>query len=148
MTDTSMELVVPTTGEVVNLDDPMSVVSALTEIRDLESRLREIKGVLTDAIVAESRRQGTKTIELPDGRKAEVKGGEEVTWDSEMLERDLRALGMPEDRIREIVVEEVAYHVDTVKAKQAARANDEYALAVDAARSVMPRRPSVSIRRP
>jgi hypothetical protein len=148
MTDTSMELIVPTTGEVVNLDDPMSVVSALTEIRDLESRLREIKGVLTDAIVAESRRQGTKTIVLPDGRKAEVKGGEDTEWDHVALEHRLRSLGMPETRIREIVVEEVSYRVDTVKAKQAARANHEYAEAVEEFGKVRERRPSISIRRP
>lgn len=142
-----MELVVPTTGEIVNLDDPQSVVSALTEIRDLESRLREIKGVLTDAIVAESRRRGTRTLLLPDGRKAEVKGGEDVEWACEALEARLRALGMPEEDIREIVVEEITYRVDPVRAKRAAGANPDYAEAVEASREVRERRPSVSIRR-
>jgi len=58
----------------------------------------------------------------------------------------LRAAGMPEDRIREVVVEEVSWTVAAVKANQAARANPEYAAAVDRARQVVETRPTIAIK--
>lgn len=141
------ELILPHSGELVSLTDTAAVCRALDELRDLEIRVRELKAMLTDAVVDESRRQGSKTLHLPGNLHAEVKGGEKVLWDAQQLESDLRDLGMPEERIREIVVEEVSYTVAAAKAKQAARANEDYAAAVESARTVVEVRPSVSVKR-
>lgn len=146
--ETGTELVVlPTTGEIISLDDPAACCQALEDIRDLEHRLKTLKTMLTEAVAAESARVGSKTLTLPGGLTATVRSGEKVVWDAQALEADLRALGMPEERIREIVVEEVSYTVQAVEAKRAASANPDYAAAVEAARSTLEGRPSVSIKR-
>ena len=70
MSEPSMELVVAGVGEIVNLNDAPACVAALSAIRDLESRLREAKAILTDAVAEECKRRGTKTLDLPAGGKA------------------------------------------------------------------------------
>jgi len=141
----STEIILPT-GEIVNLADPAACARAIEDLRDFSYRIQEIKGALMDALVAESKRQGTKTLHLPDGSKVEIKGGERAVWDAQQLEADLRSAGMPEERIREIVVEEVSWTVAAAKANQAARANPDYARAVEAARSTIETRPTVAIK--
>jgi hypothetical protein len=133
-------------GTLVDLTDPAQCAWALLYIRDLESRLREFKGAFTDAIVEHSQKVGSKTLHLGE-QKVEVKGGEKVVWDAQQLEEDLRAAGMPEKRIREIVVEEVSYTVQAVEAKKAARANPVYDEAVGRARQPVETRPTISITR-
>ncbi len=134
-------------GTLVDLQDPAQCAWALLYVRDLESNLREFKGAFTDALVQHSQRVGSKTLNLDDGQKVEIKGGEKVVWDAQQLEDDLRAAGMPEERIREIVVEEVSYRVQAVEAMKAARANADYAIAVARARHVTEARPTISIRK-
>lgn len=146
MSETSTELVVLPDGQLVNLADPAACARALEDLRDLSSRINEAKGAIVDSLVAESRRQGTKTLHLPDGFKVEIRGGERTVWDAQQLETDLRAAGMPEDRIREIVVEEVSWTVAAAKANQAARANPEYGAAVEKARSSVETRPTIAIK--
>ena len=107
MSEPGTDLVLPS-GELVSLGDTAACVRALDELRDLESRIRELKGMLTDAIQDESRRQGTKTLTLNGGIQALVKGGEKVLWDAQALEAGLREAGMGEERIRQIVIEEVS----------------------------------------
>ena len=133
-------------GTLVDLADTAQCAWALLYIRDLESNLREFKGAFTDAIVAHSQKAGSKTLHLEDGQKVEVKGGEKIVWDAQQLEDDLRAAGMDEERIREIVVEEVSYTVQAREAGKAARANKAYAEAVERARHVTEVRPTISIR--
>lgn len=139
-------LVVPGTGEVVDLDDYRSCAFALDSIRDIEANLREIKSELNRAIRSEAERQGTRTLELPDGRKAVISGGVETVYDPERLEHGLREAGMPEDRIREIIEETVTYKVKAVEAKRAAAANSEYAYIVDSCRTETESPVRVSIR--
>ena len=129
--DLSEELAIPGTGELVNLEDETQCVTALASLRDFEQMIREAKSVLTNAIVERSRVLGTKTIELADGSKAEVRGGSETTYDAEAIESGLRALGMPEERIREIVVEQVSYKISAREAKKAAAANSDYATVIE-----------------
>lgn len=142
--ETSTELVVPGIGEVVNLDDPRQVSLALDAVRDLERTLRAVKGELTRAIVHASEIAGTKTLYL-EGVKAVVKSGPVTVYDAEAIEAGLRQAGMPEDRIREIVVETVTYSVAAVKAKQAAGANPAYAAVIDANKREEEKDPSVSL---
>lgn len=145
--DPHEEIVVPGVGELVNLSDYQSCATALDGIRDLESKLREIKGLLSSAIQAEATRQGTKTLELADGRKAVLSGGKEVEYDAELLASELEIAGMPEDRIAQIVVPTVSYKVSAVKAKQAAAANPIYADIIESCRREVETPVRVSLRR-
>ena len=129
--DEHQALVLPGTGQVVNPNNEVECVQALVAVRDFEQQIREAKSALTAAVVERARVMGTKTIHLPNGSRAEIKGGQEVVYDAQQLETELRALGMPEDRIRQIVREEVTYKVNAQEAKRAAAANPEYAAVVE-----------------
>jgi hypothetical protein len=128
------ELVIPGSGELVDLSDERQCVKALLAVREFEQQLRAAKAALTEAVVERSRLLGEKTITLSDGLRAEIRGGSEVVYDAQALEADLRALGMPEERLREIIIEEVAYKVSAREAKRAASANPQYAAVVASAR--------------
>lgn len=141
------DLILPT-GEIIALADTAACAVALHELRALEDRIKEAKDALTDAILAEGKRQGKRTLHLPEGVVAIVKPGGRVLWDAHQLEDDLREAGMPEERIREIIQEEVSYTVKAAEAKRAATANPVYAKAVSAARREVEGKPYVSVQRP
>jgi hypothetical protein len=141
------ELAIPGTGELVDLSDTPACVAALDALRNYESLIREAKATLTRAVIEEATRQGVRSIELPDGSRAEVSPPSEIVWDAELLEDRLREAGMPEERISQIVEQTVMLKVKTVEAKKAAAANPEYASAVEEARSEQPKAQYVSIRR-
>jgi hypothetical protein len=140
----STDLVLPTTGEVVEWEDVNSLARALDWVRGVESELRSAKASLQQAIAEQARIQGTKTLALEDGRKAIVSGGTRVSWDAQALYAGLVALGMPQERILEIV--QVEYKVNANEAKRAAGANPEYAVLVEACRHEEPAPVSVSLR--
>ena len=117
----------------------------LTEIRDLESQLREAKAALTDALAAEFSRRGTKTLEL-NGMKASLSGGSEVIWDIEVLD-ELRDLGLPEDRMDALVTTEVTHKVNASVAKAIAAANPNYAEVIERAKNVIPKAVYVTVKR-
>ena len=146
MTEPGTELVLPT-GEIVSLTDTAACAVALDELRALEQRIKDVKAALTEAVATESARQGSKTLSLPGGVTVLVRDGEKVMWDAQRLEKDLREAGMPEERIRQIVIEEISYTVQAREAKRAATANPAYAHAVAAARSTVAGRPSVTVKR-
>jgi len=139
------DLVVPVIGTVVDLGNTADCARALQDIRDLEWRLRETKAALVDAIVQHSKEEGSKTIHF-EGGKVEVRGDSETVYDAEEIEQGLRAAGMPEHRIREIVVEQVSYKVAALEAKRAAGANPEYAKVIEAHKRVVEKTPSVSVK--
>jgi len=140
----SEELVVPGVGSVVDLTSVESCATALNDIRDYERQYRYIKQELTEALVKASEVEGTKTLHFAGG-KATVKTGEEWVYDPEEIEVGLRAAGMPEHRIREIVKETVSYKVDAVQAKQAQSANHEYDRVIGDNKRLEQKQPSVSI---
>ena len=144
---TGEELVVPVTGEIVDLSNETQCAQALAALRDAESQIREIKAVLTAAIVERAKLLGTQTLTLENGMKAVLKGGTETIYDATEIERQLRVLGMPEERIREIVIEEVSYKVSAKEAKRAAAANDEYAAVVNSAKQTIEKPHYISIQR-
>lgn len=127
-------LVNPATGELVVLTDANACAHALNTIREIENRLRDAKGVLTDAIAQEASRQGARTLQLADGWRAEVTYAARITWDVETLEQ-LRDLGLPDDRWAELVHDEVTTKVDARVAARIGKANAEYQRVIDAARS-------------
>lgn len=140
----SQELIVPGLGQLVLLSDIPEVARTLDHVRELERQLREIKTELTSAIVAASQREGTKTLHM-EGLTATIKSGTDVHYDAEAIEEELRAAGMPEERIREIVVETITYKVNAVKAKQAAGANPAYGEVIERHRREVEKPPYVTI---
>jgi hypothetical protein len=145
-TGESTELVVAGIGELVDLRSEQECIRALAAVRDLEQQLREAKGALTDAIRERSAHLGTKTFHV-GSLTAEVKGGSETMYDAEKVEEGLRAVGAPEELIREIVQETVSYRVDAMRAKRAAAANPAYAQVIEQYRRVVEKPASISIRR-
>ena len=143
---TATELVLPT-GELVDLSDPASCAHALVAIREMEFMLREVKGAIVDRFAEERRIRGVDEIELPNGDVVKVTRKYKIQWDVEQLEEDLRAAGMPEDRIREVIVEEVTHTVKAVEANKAAKRNAEYAEAIARARTEIEERPTISLPR-
>jgi hypothetical protein len=139
------EVLVPYSGEIVNLADPPGCLKLLSEIRDLESQLRDVKGALTAALAEEFSRQGMKTIEM-NGVKAVLGPDTEIVWDVEVLQT-LAELGLPEERLNALVTPEVTYKVNAAVAKQIAAANPSYAEVIERAKSRVPRTPYVSIKR-
>lgn len=143
MTSTSTEIAIPVTGELVSLEDAAACGRALGDIRRLEQHLRDLKTLLTDSVVAECQRQGTKTLRLDD-MTLTMSGGETVQWDIEVLEQLLDA-GLPQERFDALVKTEVTYKVSAAEAKRLA-VNPEYADIIEKARTVLhaPFRVSVS----
>lgn len=144
---TSNEIAIPGTWEIVSLDDEAACAQALASLREFESQIREAKAALTNAIVERSKVLGSRTLHLPSGLKAVVKGGGETVYDAEEIEAGLREAGMPEDRIREIVKETTSYSVAAVKAKQAAAANEAYAQVIAEHSRFVPKAQYVSLER-
>lgn len=127
------------------MDDPAGCLRVLSEIRELEAKLKEAKADLTAALASEFSRQGTKTLEI-DGIRAELRGGTEIVWDLEVLE-ELRDLGLPEERMGALITTEVVYRVNANEAKRIASANAEYADVVERARRVIPKAAYVSVKK-
>ena len=117
----------------------------LTEIRELEARLKDLKGALTEALGQEFSRQGTKTIEL-DGIKAELRGGSETVWDFDVLEQ-LLDVGLPSERYAALVTTEITQSCNAFVAKQLASVNEEYAAIIESAKTTIPKSFYVSVKR-
>lgn len=143
MSEPSRELVVPTTGELVILDDPVQCARVLLEIRDLEQRAKDLKAELTWAIIEESKRQGTKTLHFP-GLDAVVNTPDTISWDQEVL-IELIAAGLPEERFRDLVQVETSYKVNGLVAKSIAGSNEVYEEIIERAKTRIPRSPSVTV---
>jgi hypothetical protein len=144
--ESSQELVVPGIGTLVNLASPSECSFALDDIRDLERQFRYVKQELTEAIVRACEIEGTKTLHF-EGGTAVLKSGQEWEYDPEEIEVGLRAAGMPEHRIREIVKETVSYKVDANKAKQASSANPSYGEVIEAHKKPVEKAPYVTVKR-
>lgn len=139
----SYEIAVPTTGELINLEDPAQCAQALHEIRTLEENVRDIKRALTEALVEASSQAGIKTLHLGH-YTAVIKDSGTILWDLEVLERLLKA-GLPQERYDALVTAEVTYKVSASVAKQISAANPKYARIVKKARTDVARSPSVSV---
>lgn len=137
--------VVPHSGELVNLLEPASVARVLDEIRDHEQRLREAKRILTDALVRESERQGSKTLRFGH-IEAMVSGGDVTTYDVEFLMERLPEAGLPEERLTALIKTTVTHKVDAAQAKRI-RSSPQYEEIFRLAERVEPRSHSVSVKR-
>lgn len=139
------ELVNPLTGELVPSSDLPAVALTLEALREHRQRVSDAIGAFTEAVVAESRRQGTKTL-TAGGVRLEVSADSEVQWDMTELAR-LVDIGLPPDRYGELVTEIVTYKVDGTVARQLAGSNPEYARIIEAAKGRVPKRAYVSVKR-
>jgi hypothetical protein len=146
---TTTELVLPDalvdlrTGEIVPAT-PSKAVELLGVARTMRAQILDLVKDCEAVLLEESRRQGTKTLHLPNGT-AEVSGGTALEWDIDVL-AELQAVGLPEDRYGELVVTTVTQKVDARVAKQLEAANPEYAAIIERARRYEPRPWRVSIK--
>ncbi len=140
------DVAIPGTGELVNLDDPVSVARALDGLREYERVVREVKEVLTERLREERRALGVRQLDYPDfGLSVRFSADTETRYDAEGLEDRLRAAGMPEARISDIVVQTVERKVRAVEAKRAAAVNPAYAEAVELSREIVEKRQTVTV---
>lgn len=79
------------------------------------------------------------------GFKAELRGGSEIVWDVEIL-GELRALGLPEERMDALVTAEITYKVNSNVAKQLSAANPQYAEVIERAKTMIPKSSYVTIK--
>ena len=138
------EVAVPGTGELVDLRDPIAVARALDTLREYERMVREVREVLADRLREERRSLGVRQLDY-DGITVKFSADTETRYDAEGLEDRLRAAGMPEARISDIVVQTVERKVRAVEAKRAAAVNPAYAEAVELSREVVEKRQTVTV---
>jgi len=140
------EIMLPLTGELVSLAEPVQVCRALDQVRELKRQLDHVRAVLEDALRLESERQGTKTLHLGE-LTAVVSGGEKVEYDFQELAYELLRLGLPEQRVGELIIQTVTYRVDQRVAKQLAGANPRYADAIERHSRAVPDRWRVTVKK-
>lgn len=140
----STELVVPGTGELVNLADPAAVAVALHGLRLHKEAVESARATLEAALVAESGRVGIKTLHLP-GAVAKIGPDSDLEWDVTILV-ELIPAGLPRERYDELVtLPPVTPKVNAAVAKQIEGSNDVYAEIIRRARSRVPKRASVKV---
>lgn len=138
-------IVLPGTGEVVDLEDILQVARALAAVRVFKARLDEARGVLEAVLVEEATRRGTKTLRLGDVT-AEVGADTTTGWDVERLRAGLFRAGLPADRLNELIEETVEYKVDGRIARQIAGANPAYAKVIERCKTKVPKKPYVAVK--
>ena len=134
--DDTPTIVVPITGQVLDLTRPFEVAGALADLRDLKRQLDELRTLLEGVLRLEAQKQGTKTLHL-GSLDAVVSGGTRREYDAELLVELLRDAGLPEERIADAVVETVSYRVNQLVLKQLAAANANYAAAIELAETTV-----------
>jgi hypothetical protein len=137
------EVVLPTTGEVVDLGNPGACAAALDAIREMEDVVKGYKRLLTGVLIEESTRVGSKTLHF-GGVTVEIKESVTTHWDLEILETLLEA-GLPSERYDELVKAEVTYKVNKTESKRIAAANPAYAEIIDRACKEEPARIYASV---
>lgn len=139
------ELVLPYSREIIDLTSEHDVTRAYKELRDLKNAVLDADRRLREALREVSATRGTKTFYVDGVGKVELRGDTRTEYDAQEVEDGLRALGCPEDIIREIVVETITYKVDGNRARRAASANPEYAKVIENAKTTVETLPSVLI---
>jgi signal transduction histidine kinase len=138
------DLLNPFTGELVPTGDLARVAATLDDLRGIRQKLNDAVAAFTEAVIAESRRQGTRTLQAA-GVRLEVSADNTIEWDVEELLK-LRDLGLPEARYNELVQQTVTFKVNGSVARQLEGASEEYAKVIDRARVRVPRKQYVSVR--
>jgi hypothetical protein len=113
---------------------------ALTSIREMEVRLRDVKSAVTYFVIEESKRLGTRTFHTSTGDLS-LTGGPGVDYDAEKLADCLREAGCPEQRIYNdsddevegVIQIEQTFKVRKTILKQLMAANPDYKAAAELA---------------
>lgn len=134
-TETSTALVLPGTGEVIDLDNPDEVAVCIARLKELRTQIGDAEIHLKRAMLDARAREGvTSKLRLPS---AEVTFGSDLgdlTWDLTVL-RELRAAGLPDGRWDALVTTTIDYKVSATVAKQIEDSgNPEYAAIIGRAR--------------
>lgn len=124
------ERLIPLLGQLVDLRKPSEVARAISAIRDAKRQLDEVRQLLEQVLRLESAKHGTKTLHLGDVDVV-ISGGSRWEYDAEALAADLRAAGLPEQRLAQVVVEVVSYKVSQRVLAQLAAANPAYGEAIE-----------------
>lgn len=83
----------PITGEVVEIDGPTHTLAEwLRDVREFESRMRELKGVVTDEITTRLDRANTGTLREDGWEIKAPRKDTKTEWDVEQLEYELTTL--------------------------------------------------------
>lgn len=135
----------PKTGELVPVTNTDGVAEAVAALREFNQRVRDAIADATTVLVNESRRRGAKTLHLAN-TTVEIRGGTETVWDVGVLRAALEMADCPQARIEEVIKTEVTYKVDARIAKQLAAANEDYAAAVELARTTVEKPHYVSVK--
>jgi hypothetical protein len=144
MTETpSTDLVVPGTGEVVNLEDPNAAAVAYVRLDTLEREIKSARATVREALVRHSSTYGGNTMRI-DAAEVKVTRSDEITWDLGVLS-ELQDAGLPRSRWMKLVTVTVERKVNAVVARQIAKANPEYAAIIERAQDRRPKTPSVSV---
>jgi alkylhydroperoxidase/carboxymuconolactone decarboxylase family protein YurZ len=136
-TEPGNQLVIHLTGEVIDLGDLPTVAQTLDYLRDIETQIKDAKRVLTDALEAESERQGSRTLDLGNVL-VKLSTRERTEYDLEVLADMLRDAGLPEERLGELIVATVSYSLNQSVARQLRAANAAYGAALDSCRRTVP----------
>ncbi len=117
------------TGEVLPAT-PENAHHVLRQIAESEQRLRDLKAAITDWARDESERLGTKTFNVTGGSVV-LTGGPTAVIEGQELAQLLREAGCPEERIAEVVTEEITYKVNRRVLNQLTGANADYKAAAE-----------------
>lgn len=140
---TSTALVVPGTGEVVDLGNPDDAARVWLRLRELDGQLKTAQTIVKRALVQHARDGGGLTMNVPAG---EVKITEpvDIAWDMAVL-RELTKAGLPQARYDELVTTTISHKVSATVAKQIAKAKPEYADIIGRAETRTPKGETVSV---
>lgn len=137
MTDVGNELVVPVTGQIVDLDNPVQVAQVLYDIAEAQDQLKYFKRALVEALEPLRATVGKSTIELGD-YEVVLSSNAKSEVDLVLLRELLTELGLPEHRMDELIVQTTTEKLDWSVARQLRGANPVYAEALDKATSKVP----------
>jgi hypothetical protein len=139
---------VPLVGELVDLGEPAAVARGLHTVRQAKRDLDDARRVLEAVLQRESERVGSRTLRYGQLEAVVSGGNERVEYpDPQELAEQLRAAGLPEERISEVVVEVVDYRVKRAVLRSVIASNDRYAAAAEAAGSTTQTPLRVAIKR-
>jgi hypothetical protein len=131
------------TGELVEAT-PAKAAELLVAAREMRHRILDLVKDCEAVLLAESRREGSKTLHFESGT-ATITGGSELQWNLDIL-LELRKRGLSEERYNELVTATVTYKVNAAIAKQLEAANPAYAEVIGMARSYVQKPQRVSVK--
>ena len=145
MTDTEVfTLVVPGSGEVLDLDNPEDLATAFDRLATLNAQVQTARTLVVEAFVSYRVKQGLAGTFRTGNAEVKISESDTITWDLAVL-RELHGAGLPVGRWQELVTETVETKVSATVAKQIAKANPVYAEIIERAQTRTPKRPSVSV---